>query len=468
MHLPAYLLIMTVSQILLERRVIMFCSHCGNQIPDDSVFCGHCGAPASGNQAPTAPAPQIPYQQYAPAAPYQQPAYHAPAGVPAAPQRSSTDILRTVFGIALIVSGLIPYLFLTSVSTALSRMLVQFSAYGDISVALVSALTAVFNIADTLLRFPACMLAILTGIVLLQNRWKPKAAAITCAVFNLLYALLTLLTALLVQVMPQAVLSLYLSNTDAVELLYRFGLQQIIWQHTLPQLFLSLAVAGLCFGFLFCKVQPRHVYRDRSVSNLYILVPFLGLLRLFLNLLPITLTGVFMGNEALSGWSSATGAVNGQIGQSYLWLLLALVAVCLVFRKLPFGWTALAAAGVAIVTGVAGYLGVRSRILEQGIPADAVAYALQFSNTFLWGNTMMMAAFFVWIVAITRNCVPLWLQWVLSCAIVPVYVLSEVFCCAALAMGAGMGQFVCAGVILLATLLAGFLGAGKAKQMQYA
>jgi hypothetical protein len=149
-------------------------------------------------------------------------------------------------------------------------------------------------------------------------------------------------------------------------------------------------------------------------------------------------------------------------------LLLALVAVCLVFRKLPFGWTALAAAGVAIVTGVAGYLGVRSSIFEQGIPAAAMSYALQYSNTFLWGNTMMLAALFVWIVAITRNCIPLWLQWVLSCAIIPVYVLSEVFCCTALAMGVGYGLFVCAVVILLITLLVGFRKAGNAKRTQYA
>ena len=462
----------------------MFCNHCGQQIADNSVFCGHCGAPVPGNQpqpvpstAYQQPAYQQPvyqqpayqqptYQQSAPA--YQTPVYNAPPIAPTVPQRSSSDTLRMIFGIVLIACGLIPYLFFTSVGVALSHAMAQAVSYGDIPVAIISALSAFFNMTDALLRFPTRMLTIITGIVLLQNRWKPKGAAIACAVFNLLYSLLTFLAAVIVQVMPEIILSLYSNSLGNSDIIQKLNLQEIIWQNTLPQLLLCLVTAGLCFGFLFCKVQPRHVHRDRSVSNLYILIPFLGLLRLFVNLLPTILSGVFMGNVALAAWSSANSVVTSQTGSLYLWGFIAVTALCLLLRKLPFGWTALAAGGAMVLYAVVVFLSLDKHILELNMPAEYVAYMLDYSRTILFGNALMMAAVLIWIVAITRNCVPLWLQWVLSCGIILVYILAEVFCCAALCMGVGYGLFACAGVILLATLLTGFLNAGKAKQMQYA
>ena len=122
--------------------------------------------------------PAAPYQQ--PTAPY-QPAYYAPVSTPAEAQRSSSDTLRMVFGIVLIACGLIPYLFFTSVGVALSRAISQAAAYGDVPVAIISALSAFFNMTDALLRFPTRMLTVITGIVLLQNRWKPKGAAIAAS-----------------------------------------------------------------------------------------------------------------------------------------------------------------------------------------------------------------------------------------------------------------------------------------------
>ena len=457
----------------------MYCPNCGSQIPDDALFCGNCGAPASGSQGPANPMPQASYRQpftsyQQPAAPYQQPtapyqpAYYAPVSTPAEAQRSSSDTLRMVFGIVLIACGLIPYLFFTSVGVALSRAISQAAAYGDVPVAIISALSAFFNMTDALLRFPTRMLTVITGIVLLQNRWKPKGAAIACAVFNLLYSLLTFLAAMIVQVMPEMILSLYSNNLGNSNIIQRLSLQEIIWQNTLPQMLLCLVVAGLCFGFLFCKVQPRHVPRDRSVSNLYILIPFLALLRLFTNLIPTLLTGIFMGNAALAGWSNANAAVNNQMGSLYLWGMIGIIALCVVLRKLPFGWTALAVAGAAILSAVLTLPSITKFIMEMGMSEEYLDYAMDYSRTILWSNALMMASVFVWIVAITRNYVPLWLQWVLSCAIVPVYVLSEVFCCTALAMGVGYGLFVCAVVILLITLLVGFRKAGNAKRTQYA
>jgi len=463
----------------------MYCPNCGSRIPDDAVFCGNCGAPAAGSQAPANPGPQASYQQpyqqpaapYQPTVPYQQPAapyqpvtpyqQYAPVSAPAVPQRSGSDTLRMIFGIVLIVCGLIPYLFLTSTSIALSNAITQAAAYGDVPVAVISALSAFFNMTDALLRFPTRMLTILTGIVLLLNRWKPKGAAITCAVFNLLYTLLTFLSAMIVQAMPEMILSLYSDKLRNSGIIQALRLQDIIWQTALPQLLLCLLVAGFCFGFLFCKVQTRQAYRDRSVSNLYILFPCLALLRFFVNILPTILSSFFIGNAAMAGWSNANAVVNNQMGTILLWGIIAITVLCVVLRKLPFGWTALAVACIAILSAVLVQPGVTKFILAMGMPAEYLAYAMDYSRTILWSSALMLAAVFVWIAAITRNRVPLWLQWVLSCAIIPVYILVEVFCCTALAMGPGYGLFACAGVILIATLLAGFLDANKKGNIQY-
>ena len=79
-----------------------------------------------------------------------------------------------------------------------------------------------------------------------------------------------------------------------------------------------------------------------------------------------------------------------------------------------------------------------------------------------WGHALMLIAVCIWIVAVTRNAIPLWLQWVLACAIVPVYILSEVSGITIAKLGTpGVGQIVCAIVILGATVTAGLLRTGK-------
>lgn len=75
----------------------MFCSNCGNQIPDDSRFCGNCGNPVS--------APQAPVQQPV----YQQQTYQSYQPPKQKKKRFNWLILVIILLVAAIVGGIVFY-----------------------------------------------------------------------------------------------------------------------------------------------------------------------------------------------------------------------------------------------------------------------------------------------------------------------------------------------------------------------
>ena len=135
--------------------------------------------------------------------------------------------------------------------------------------------------------------------------------------------------------------------------------------------------------------------------------------------------------------------------------------LAVLFRKLPFHWSVLVVSGglLAICGGL--------YMLTSGLNAYAVQEAIfemvqEMYQILFWGSALMLIAVCIWIVAVTRNAVPLWLQWVLSCAIIPAYVVAEVSGLTIAQLSSpGIGPFVCAIVILGATVTAGLLRTGR-------
>lgn len=74
----------------------MFCSNCGSQIADGSVFCPACGAQLNAGQ----PAPQA-YSQTFPQQTYTQPVYGQPYAAAPAPKKKKTWLWFVLGGVAL-------------------------------------------------------------------------------------------------------------------------------------------------------------------------------------------------------------------------------------------------------------------------------------------------------------------------------------------------------------------------------
>ena len=453
----------------------MFCIHCGNSLPDNAAFCNVCGKPtvepANAQNVPVNPQPAPVYQQSAPVYPQPAPTYVHP-GYPqyqaaiAPTKTNKRPTLQLILGAVLLLCGILPYTLLTDASSYIAAMRQQAYSYGFAVVASINALNAIFGSLEPVLRFPASIVALVTGHALLSNRRGGKTLAIVSGIFNTLSALFFGLLYLLMM-QPLVLISLFHfggTTSEALSTLNQLGLLDNIGSALLCSAVLAIITAGVSFGSLyFARGQETQTLqkRDRSLTALPIMLPLLSLCRICIGVLPVILTGLRNGSSALSALGIANSMLGNHTAATYAALFLLLLAMFCVFKPFPFGWSALITGGGVLLCATGLYFASPSP-QAFGAPAEITEAAMEMYRFTFWGSTLMLIAVCIWIVAVTRNAVPLWLQWVLSCAIIPVYVVVEVSGLTIAQLSSpGIGQFVCAIVILGATVTAGLLRTGR-------
>lgn len=443
----------------------MYCTNCGSQISDQAVFCHHCGAKQTEDPSIptiTQPTPVVPPVNSAP--PVAPPAsftppmsYYCPVNygqMPVTPipdtGKSSVSAVRIIFGILLILGGLIPYLLLTNNVNFMAGMMQSAYAYGSLFTSAYSALVGCFGIFEKLLVFPAHMFSLISGIILLQSQRRHKGLLVTSGIFHLLSALFYAF----VPVISKGILTSYMSYSYG-----DFPIVSMIWNNTIWHLALALVIAVLSFTVLFFKLPNARLKKERCGPCLFIMIPFLGLMVLVSSLETGILAG-FMGNAKLAAYSSVNAALANRFGSYLFWIFLALLVLSVALRKIRFHWFALITGGVLLIASA--IFSAQPPFAQMQLPDSYISYGMDFYPLLYWGSALTLLATALWIIAATRNCVPLWLQWLLCVALVPLRIIVSVIGFAAYGFTAvNIGQFVCAIVILIASVTAGLVHTGK-------
>ena len=458
----------------------MYCIQCGKQISDQAVFCRYCGSkqtddksyaagqtarlvppvsltppPPVVTQIPVTPPPVAPPFSAAPQAPYIASgtgsyAFPSHNAIPD-PGKYSYSPVRIIFGILLILGGILPYLLLTGNTSFLSRMTESIYAYDSLSVAAYSAVVGCVGIFEKLLSFPAHMFSLISGIILLQSQRRHKGLLIANGIFHLLTALYYAL----VPVISEAIFASYTSNSN----LSGLPIISMLWENTLPNLALVLVVAALSFTVLFFKLPNAQLRKERCGSCLFIMMPFWGLMVLASSLETVVLAN-FMGSARMAAYSSVNALLNSQFGSYVFLFFVALIAVSIALRKFRFHWFALIAGGILLI----GCAFFSDDAPLQYLSSSLISYAMDIYSLLYWGNALMLLATALWIIAATRNCVPLWLQWLLCVSLFPLRILVSFTGVAIFGLtAANIGQYACVIVILITSVTAGLVSIGKSR-----
>jgi len=444
----------------------MYCIRCGAKNTDDSVFCSSCGSrlstatqPAGSFYVPpslTTPEPvSTPVYTAHPSAPVSTPVYTAhPSADPATAPKSDADPLRMGLGVLLILGGLIPYLFFQSNANALANFLTtELSRFSVSYIASLSPVVSVLSIIEILFCFPACVFSIITGIALLQNRWKLRRATILCGLFHLIFTVYTVAA-------PSLAQSLFLffasrNGMGGLSVLEKLPLSSLVFDDSTVQVLFSLALAVLCFGFPAFRRTAAPSPLDesgRSVASLYIMVPFLALFRIAVSLGAV-LGSLFVGSNAGQALANANAILDNRLGDLPLWLFIGCVVLFLLLRNVRFPMAALFTVGGLALACVLFFNGQPDGI--SGIPYEILSATMACYRSLFWSSAAMLIAVALWIVAATRSRVPIWLQWILSIVLPFLCVIFDILGFTSMGLTQCIGQYVCAGVTAFTALICG-------------
>ena len=452
-----------------------YCRQCGSQLADEAKFCASCGTaviePAQPEkvevkavekqvmveakiedttQVEMFQQPETVYQQES----FQQTQMWKEPARPVVPFLANPVFL----GILFIVSGLCMLLLPTMPVMDLTEA----AMYGDTYVASVTVANNVISGFESFAFQAPALIAIVTGIVLMQKRRGAFKLAMLGGIFQLLAAAGSLLIMVVVLAFAPTLVELYIWDPEVISIGTQLLRGQSMNRFMIVELpIMLLGVASFVFTLIARGKERKtgsQVALDlfdkmpRSAVSLIVLIPFITLLFMLEGFLGALWTGR-VAAYALSGFSMANVVIA-----NYTIPVIFLVAIAIIYCMLGYKWKK----GLMILPGMGTFLlyGIvvtlitlafgREMLISMYTPEDIIDIAQSSLTPHILAHALMALALFFWIAASARGGIPAWLQAVLGVVIVILYIVMEFVVTVGLYLGVAvpLAQYVIYLIIL--------------------
>ena len=428
-----------------------YCRQCGSQLTDEAKFCASCGTaviePAQPEKAEVKAVekqveietkiedttqvemfqqPETVYQQES----FQQTQMWKEPARPRVPFLANPIFL----GILFIVSGLCMLLLPTMPVMDPTEA----AMYGSTYVASVTVANNVISGFESFAFQAPALIAIVTGIVLMQKRRGAFKLAMLGGIFQLLAAAGSLLIMVVVLAFAPTLVELYIWDPEVIsigtQLLRGQGMNRFMIVE-LP--IMLLGVASFVFTLIARGKERKtgsQVALDlfdkmpRSAVSLIVLIPFITLLFMLEGFLGTLLRGLYFGSVMLA----ATSSLNVVIA-NYTIPVIFLVVIAIIYCMLGYKWKKalmiLPGMGTFLLYGIVVTLITlafgREMLISMYTPEEIIDIAQSSLTPHILAHALMALALFFWIAASARGGIPAWLQAVLGVVIVILYIVLE-------------------------------------------
>ena len=414
-----------------------YCKNCGSQMSDDAKFCVQCGAAAS---EPAKPEPaaakavgktaitEVKNEYTAPVQTFQSNMMRQES---VQPRTEVPFLANPVFlGVWFIVSGL---LMLLLTELPVTNLL---DNAADTAITL-RANHIILGFENFCFQAPA-MIAIVTGVVLLQRKKGSFNVALVGGIFQLLAAIGALIIVLLSTVLTPILVQGQISDPETIEVSIKLIRNRGLSRCLIVEFpILLIGISSFVFT-LIARSKERRMQSQRaddlfgkmprSAVSLIVLLPFVPLFFMIKDVWESVLLVYHYEFDVLV----AAPYVNGVIA-SFSIPVIYLILITIIYCMLGYRWKK----GTMIIPGMSTVLlyGIITTMLvmvfgkemlkDFHISAEVLAEIQRISIFRILEHALMALALFFWIAASARGCIPAWLQGILASAVIILYIVFE-------------------------------------------
>ena len=432
-----------------------YCRMCGTELKDEAKFCAKCGTAVIEPAQPETAAEQAveeaigietKIEDTVQSEMFQQTETISERETWQEPARPVVPFLANpiFLGILFLVSGIL----MLVLPTIPVMDMIEVNMYGVTYIAGATVTNNVITGFESWLFQAPALIAIVTGIALVQKRKGAFKLAMLGGIFQLLAAIGTLLFMVLILVFAAPLVQIYVWDAETVavgtQMLKSEGLSRFAMVE-LP--ILLLGVASFVFTLIARgkerKTGSQVAYdlfgkMPRSAVALIILIPFITLFIFLKTMLGTWTTGYFAGNNTLAAFSIVSSVIS-KYTIPVLYLIAAIIVYCMLGYKWKYWVLSVPGMGVLLIYSIIVIIMTlsigREMLVMMNTPAE-IWDTTQFMMTpQVLAQVMLPLAFFFWIAATARGCIPAWLQAILAPVVVIFYIAVE------LLLNGGWGGF---------------------------
>lgn len=415
-----------------------YCKMCGAELKDEAKFCAQCGAAAIEPAQPeTAEANAVEEPIGTEAVQQSETSQQAVAWQEPIPPTVPFLANPLFLGILFVISGVLMLLL----PTIPVMDMMETYAYGTVYMAAATVANNVISSLESFIFQAPALIAIVTGIALMQKRRGAFKLAMLGGIFQLLAAIGSLFIMIIVLMFADPLVELYVWDAETVaigtQLLRGEGMSRFLMVE-LP--LLIIGVASFVFTLIARgkerKTGTQIAYdlfdkMPRSAVSLIILIPFIMMFFTVKGLMSTLLMGQYFGSELLAASSSASAAIATYTIPA-MYLVVATIVYCMLGYKWKKTLLVLPGMGVFLVYGIVvtaiTVMSGRELLITMNTPEVVMGYTQSMLTPQILAHALMALALFFWIAASGRGCIPAWLQGIIAPIAVILYIVMEPVC----------------------------------------
>ena len=422
-----------------------YCRMCGTELKDEAKFCAKCGTAVIEPAQPETAAEQAveeaigietKIEDTVQSEMFQQTETIPERETWQEPARPIVPFLANpiFLGILFLVSGIL----MLVLPTIPVMDMIEVNMYGVTYVAGATVTNNVITGFESWLFQAPALIAIVTGIALVQKRKGAFKLAMLGGIFQLLAAIGTLLFMVLILVFAAPLVQIYAVDAETVavgtQMLKSEGLSRFAMVE-LPILLLGVAsfVVTLIARGKERKTGSQVAYdlfgrMPRSAVSLIVMIPFVAVFMTVKGFMVTLLRGLYFGSFMLAATSSSNVVINNYTLPA-IYLIVIAIVYCMLAYKWKKGLMILPGMGVfllyGIITTVLTLVSGTEMLMAIYTPEEVMSYAQSMLTPQILAHALMALALFFWIAASARGGIPAWLQAIIAPVVLILYIVLE-------------------------------------------
>lgn len=372
----------------------MYCPFCGKELSGEYKFCNYCGAQLI---TPEQPKPNV-----------------------------WLKVLCCALGVILILCGIMPFLMQSDFAEYRHYLERFYSKQSFDTVLAASAIQSFAALLPSFLYFPASLLAVLAGLLLIKREKTSTFALLSCAAVNLVSIVSSFLSNLLVFAVPGAVISIYTNEEDAisagVELIasdprFLYYYQEEALRRIVFSVF-AIAIS-LLFVLLKQKLAAGGALKESKLSSYgsVMMILSLSVLAFLKNNVSFYLISQFFGSDAMMAHSLANQPFSEYFKPVCIYLFILILAVSVLFHRVKRWILAIPTVSIVTLLGAVAFIATKPILVDAQIPSSMIPAVYNNLIASIISSVLIFIAVFFWFSSVSRSSIPAFLQFALPIAI---------------------------------------------------
>lgn len=382
----------------------MYCRFCGAEISNQSRFCGSCGNPQDLTKKPAA--------------------------------NIRPMVLCYIIGALFVIGGVLPYLLqrdLAEYNVYMSLLSTKYSSPAEISA--ISFFRQFSSFLSPLFYFSSSVLAVYIGILILKKESNPTAPVITCTIVQIVSIVYSGVINLLIYAIPEFVLSLYTNEASIItagediiksesNMLYYYQ-DNAIFRSIISGILVALAVIFLFIKKRYTNTATNDNANTSSVGNV-IMILSISALSVVSTVLSTYLVYYYCGSYAVEANSVANFSFDLSISFAVIFMFIIIISIAALFTRVKRRILAIPTISIIAILGFFAFLCSDTLLQYSGTSDQILAMASNNLKGLIVCSAVILIAMFYWFSSVSRNKIPIWLQFVLPLSLPIVYIVTEI------------------------------------------